>query len=216
MSFLELILRNVLNRKVRSVLTGIAVAIAIMTVFALGVLTYSLRETAVSILNTGKADFTVGQKGVSDVIYSTMDESELGQLGAYQGVDSAIGVLIAISSVDQQHPFFLELGIQPEHLSEFGVQVVAGRPFTTNATNEMMLGYRAAQDFHKSVGDTFTIDKHLVHGRGHVFHRPGIRRLCFDAAARAAAVLRTQARNRLAGLRACETGHDNRPAPDSD
>jgi putative ABC transport system permease protein len=157
-SFLELVLRNVLNRKVRSALTGVAVAIAIMTVFALGVLTYSLRETAVSILNTGKADFTVGQKGVSDVIYSTMDESEVDRLGAYQGVDSAIGVLIAISSVDQQHPFFLELGIQPEHLSEFGVQLVAGRPFTANATNEMMLGYRAAQDFHKSVGDTFTVD----------------------------------------------------------
>ena len=63
MSYLELIFRNVLTRKVRSALTSVAVAIAIMAVFALGVLTFSLRETAISILRTGRADFTVGQKG---------------------------------------------------------------------------------------------------------------------------------------------------------
>lgn len=56
-----------------------------MMVFALGVLTFSLRETAVSILRTGQADFTVGQKGVSDVIFSSMDEQDANQLSATRG-----------------------------------------------------------------------------------------------------------------------------------
>jgi putative ABC transport system permease protein len=158
MPFLELILLNVLTRKVRSTLTGAAVAIAILMVFALGVLTFSLRETAVSILRTGQADFTVGQKGVSDVIYSSMDQQDVDQISAYPQVESAVGVLIAISEVDKDHPFFLELGMEPDHLEEFGVQIVAGRAYNRDATDEIMLGFRAARDFHKSVNDTFTID----------------------------------------------------------
>lgn len=158
MSFIELVIRNVLNRKVRSALTGVAVAIAIMAVFALGVLTFSLRETAVSILRTGRADFTVGQKGVSDVIYSSVDAEEVNRLRSYPGVESVVGVLIAIVEIDKDHPFFLELGMEPDLLEAFGVQVVAGRPFERTATNEIMLGYRAARDFDKTVGDTFTIE----------------------------------------------------------
>jgi putative ABC transport system permease protein len=129
-----------------------------MAVFALGVLTFSLRETAISILRTGRADFTVGQKGVSDVIYSSMDEQDVDQLSAYPEVESAVGVLIAVVEIDADHPFFLELGMEPDQLEAFGVKVVAGRPYDRNASTEIMLGYRAARDFGKSVGDTFTID----------------------------------------------------------
>src|SRR3990172_9402496 len=112
MPFLALILRNVLTHKVRSSLTGAAVAIAIMTVFALGVLTHSLRQTAISILRTGSADFTVGQKGVSDVLYSSLDDAEVARLASYPEVESVVGVLIAAVELDRDHPFFLELGIQ--------------------------------------------------------------------------------------------------------
>lgn len=157
MSFLVLILDNVLQRKVRSALTGAAVAIAIMTVFALGVLTFSLRQTAVAILNTGRADFTVGQEGVSDLIYSTMDEGDLQRIQDYPQVESAIGVLIAVADVDKDHPLFLELGLQPDGLEDFGVTVVDGKAYSADASDEIILGYRAARDFHKSVGDTFTI-----------------------------------------------------------
>jgi len=158
MSFLELIFRNVLTRKVRSALTGVAVAMAIMAVFALGVLTFSLRETAISILRTGRADFTVGQKGVSDVIYSSMDEQDVDRLTTFPGVESAVGVLIAVVEVDEDHPFFLELGMEPDELEAFGVKVVEGRPYDRDTSTEIMLGYRAARDFRKGVGDTFSID----------------------------------------------------------
>ena len=77
MSFAALIARNVFTRKLRSSLTGFAVAIGIMTVVALGVLTHSLRQTAISVLRTGQADFTVAQKGVSDVLYSALDDSQV-------------------------------------------------------------------------------------------------------------------------------------------
>ena len=87
MPFLQLIAINVTTRKVRSVLTALAVAIGIMTVVAMGVLTQSLRRTAISILRTGEADFTVAQKGVSDVLYSAVDEEQLERLRPPAKVD---------------------------------------------------------------------------------------------------------------------------------
>jgi len=158
MSFLALIARNVFTRKLRSSLTGFAVAIGIMTVVALGVLTHSLRVTAISILRTGEADFTVAQKGVSDVVYSALDDAQVARLQAYPQVDSVVGVLIAAVKLDSNHPFFLELGIPPDQLATFGVQVVAGTAYDANATDQVMLGYRAAGDLNKTVGDRITID----------------------------------------------------------
>lgn len=158
MPFAALIARNVWTRKVRSVLTGLAVAIGIMTVVALGVLTHSLNRTAVSILRTGSADFTVAQKGVSDVLNSSMDDGEIARIRQTQGVGSVIGVLVAAVKLDNSHPFFLELGIEPENLEQFGVRVVDGRPYNADATDEVMLGFRAARDQNKTVGDSITID----------------------------------------------------------
>jgi putative ABC transport system permease protein len=158
MPFQLLILRNVASRKVRSGLTGMAVAIAIMTVVALGVLTHSLRQTAISVLEVGQADFTVAQKGVSDVLYSAMDTGEVAKIQQTPGVDSVVGVLVATTKLDTNHPFFLELGIQSDQLTPFGVQVVEGRAYSAGATNEIMLGYSAAADLHKSVGDSITVD----------------------------------------------------------
>jgi putative ABC transport system permease protein len=158
MSFAALIARNVFTRKLRSSLTGVAVAIGIMTVVALGVLTHSLRQTAISVLRTGQADFTVAQKGVSDVVYSVLDDSQMATIRSYPGVESVVGVLIAAVKLDANHPFFLELGMPPDQLAPFGVQVLSGTAYDANATDQIMLGYSIAGDLHKTVGDPITVD----------------------------------------------------------
>ncbi len=158
MAFIELIWRNVSSRKVRSSLTGVAVAIGIMTVVALGVLTQSLRQTAISVLRTGTADFTVAQKGVSDVLYSALDEEEIARLRGYPEIENVVGVLVAAVKLDSGHPFFLEIGISPDQLEPFGVQVIAGQPYAADAEDAIMLGFRAARDLNKSVGDTIKIE----------------------------------------------------------
>jgi putative ABC transport system permease protein len=157
MSFLGLIPRNVLTRKVRSSLTALAVAIAIMMVVAMGVLTYSLKQTAISVLEIGKADFTVAQVGVADVLNSNLDEQEVAAVKAYPQVQETVGVLVAAVKF-HGNPFFLELGIPPNELAPFGVQVLEGRPYSVEATDEIMLGARTAADLHKTIGDTVTID----------------------------------------------------------
>jgi putative ABC transport system permease protein len=158
MTFLGFIGHNVWARKVRSGLTAFAVAVGVTTVVTLGVVTHSLRTSAAAVLQTGKADFTVAQKGVDDVLNSVIDEKQLTRLAAYPGVASVVGVLLDTPKLDAQHPLFLEVGIPPDKLAEFGVKVVAGRPFGANAPHEIMLGWRAAEDLNKHVGDRFYLD----------------------------------------------------------
>jgi putative ABC transport system permease protein len=155
--FSSLILRNVFTRKVRATLTGLTVALSIMTVVTMGVLTHSLRQTAISVLKTGTADFTVAQEGVSDVIYSAIDEGDLAEIRAMEGVASLVGVLVAPTELDDEHPFFLRLGVEPDEIEDFGVHVVVGRAYESTSATEIMLGYRAARDFEKTVGDEFQI-----------------------------------------------------------
>ncbi len=153
MYFVSLILHNVYSRKVRSLLTGFAIAVSIMTVVTMGVLTHSLRESAVAILRTGTADFSIAQADVTDVLYSSVDEKDLDEIRASPGILDAVGVLVAPFKLDADHPFFLRIGIAPGDLEPFGVHLLSGRLYGATAPNEIMLGYRASRDLNKGVGD---------------------------------------------------------------
>jgi putative ABC transport system permease protein len=158
MNLIDLIRQNLLARKARSVLTGLAVAIGVLTIVTLGVLTSSLRGTALSVLRTGRADFSVAQEGVSDLLYSAVDTSDLDHVRALPDIESAIGVLVAVAKLDANHPLFLKIGVPPESLAEFGVNIVDGHAYSPKSTDEIMLGYRAAADLGVHVGDRITIE----------------------------------------------------------
>src|SRR5215471_1595670 len=100
MSFVVLLVHNLWTRKVRTLLTGFAVAIGVMTVVTLGVVTSSLRDTAASVIHTGEADFTVGQAGVADILSSVVQQRQVVALGQYPKVQSVVGALIVVHPYD--------------------------------------------------------------------------------------------------------------------
>jgi putative ABC transport system permease protein len=157
LSFASLILHNLGTRPVRTVLTVMSVAVGITTIVALGVLTHSLQATAVSVLRTGKADFTVAQAHVDDVLNSSLTQQDIDIMSRQPGVGNVVGVLIHTDSLSDSQPFFLEVGITPEDQAQYGVDVVAGRSYTDTAPDEMMLGVRASQNLGKQVGDTMQV-----------------------------------------------------------
>lgn len=158
MSFVALIAHNVGVKKVRLVLTTLAIAIGVLSVVSLGVVTHSLETSALAILQTGRADFTVAQKGVSDIVNSSIDASQLPRVADTKGVKSVVGVLIGTTKLDKNNPQFLEIGIEPTHLAQFGVTVVQGRAFAAEAPNELMLGWRAAESLGAHVGDGLNLN----------------------------------------------------------
>ncbi|MGO9342674.1 MAG: ABC transporter permease [Acidimicrobiales bacterium] len=155
MTFFDLMVRNLWSRKARSIGLAFAVAFAVMTVVTLAVTSSGLEQSAASIISVGKADFTVAQKGASDILASTIDEQELARLRRTPGVESAVGVLVEIEHINANNPVFIEIGINPGELAAFGVTVVAGRAFSPTAAHEVMLGWRAAANLGLHVGDRF-------------------------------------------------------------
>jgi putative ABC transport system permease protein len=158
LSFVGLIVHNLGTRRVRTALTALAVAIAVMAVVTLSVLTDSLKSSAAEVLSAGNADFTVAQKSVSDLLNSVVTDTQVAKIASTPGVASAVGVLVATIKLDPAHPLFLEIGITPESLSPFGVHVVAGRAYDATAPDEVMLGWQAADAFGKKVGSSIVMD----------------------------------------------------------
>ncbi|HEX2904903.1 MAG TPA: ABC transporter permease [Jatrophihabitans sp.] len=158
LSFLGLVLHNVTVAKLRLAFTLLAVAIGVMTVVTFNIVNHSLRATELAIMQTGRADFTIAQKGVSDLLNSNVDEATLRRIQTEPGIAKATGVLIGTTKLNAANPLFLEIGIQPGELGDFGVTVVSGRPFTPDADRELLLGWRAAHNLGRAVGDTLTVD----------------------------------------------------------
>ena len=155
MTLASLIVTNLWAKKARSIGIILAVALAVMTVVALVAVSSGLEGSAAQLITIGKSDFTVAQKGVSQILYSSIDNGQLHSVQTTPGVATAVGVLLETQDLNADNPLFIEIGIPPDELANFGVTVVAGRPFTATADHEVMLGWRAAQNFGVGVGGRF-------------------------------------------------------------
>ena len=155
MSLVVLVLKNLWSKKARSAGIAFAIGVAVMTVVTLTVVSSSLEQSAAAVLTLGHADFTVAQNGVSELLFSNLDEHQVRDIETTPGVKSAVGVLLATEKLNADNPLFIEIGIPPSQLREFGVTVVAGHPYREGATHEVMLGWRAAQHFGLHVGSRF-------------------------------------------------------------
>lgn len=155
MTFFYLTIRNVWSKKARSLGLTLAVAFAVMTVVTLAVTSSGLEQSAAAIISVGKADFTVAQKDVADLLSSTIDTQQLARVQQTPGVATAVGVLVEIQHINAENPVFIEIGINPADFTSFGVHVVAGSPYAPTAAHEVMLGWRAAANLGLHVGDQF-------------------------------------------------------------
>ncbi len=157
MTFVGLVLHNLGTRRFRTALTAVAVAIAVTAVVTLSVVTQSLQTSAAEVLSLGNADFIVAQKSAADVLTSTVTEEQVAGIRATPGVHGAVAVLVSAIKLNATNPLFIQIGVDPAQLPAFGVHVVAGRPYSPHAPTEIMLGWQAAQNLHKRVGDTLKI-----------------------------------------------------------
>lgn len=68
-------------------------------------------------------------------------------------------MLVGTTRLDADNPLFIEIGINPDELAAFGVTVVSGGPFGATAPDQVMLGWRAANNLGKHVGDSLVIEQ---------------------------------------------------------
>lgn len=158
MSFLALALRNLVRQRTRTLLTVLGIAVGITTVVALGVVTGGLRAAIGSVVRTGGADFMVAQKGSADLTLSVVGEAEAAAVAHRPEVASATRVLMHVVKVGS-NPYFVLAGYRPEELAANPPELVAGRLLAQGASDEVLLGVRAASSLGATVGGQVTIDR---------------------------------------------------------
>ena len=162
MPFALLIFRNLIRQKIRTGLTVVGISIGITAVVALGIITNSAKASVVGLLRAGGSDFAVGRRGVADLTFSTLAPDDLAKVTAYPEVEHAIGVLLAFSQVGS-NPFFAQVGIDPDDLDFFDLPIVEGRRLAPGASDEIMLGRKAAKQLDAAVGDLVDVhDRELT------------------------------------------------------
>jgi len=157
MSFLSLILKNLVRQRVRTALTVLGISIGITTVVALGVVTDSLKATSGEILQLGDADFMVAQEGAADLSFSILPQDSVSALLEQPGVESAEGMLFHVARVGS-NPYFFLIGREHSGLAARPPHLIAGKVWQAGATDEILLGKRAADDLAAGVGDTISIE----------------------------------------------------------
>ena len=110
MKFTNLILKNILRNKSRSLLALIGIAIGVAAVVGLGLITDNLSESTQSALTAGAADFSVvnvtnsasgasagGGAGPGEQF---INQTSVTQLQQISGVGSAVGVLRTMTNLN--------------------------------------------------------------------------------------------------------------------
>jgi putative ABC transport system permease protein len=156
MSFIALIARNLLRQRARSALTMLGIAIGIMTVVALGVIVDGLMNSAGQILDAGNSDFMLGQKGSSDLSFSSISEDEWHAIEQRPDVDRAVGAIIGVNQIGST-PYFITIGLRPEDMPFSGATLIAGRYPAVGTTTEAMIGDKAASTLGLDIGGVLTV-----------------------------------------------------------
>jgi putative ABC transport system permease protein len=157
-SFISLILKNLIRQKVRTALTVLGISIGITTVVALGIIVGGLKQATSQILHAYDSDFLVARKGASDLTLSTVSEEEADQLNTRPDVQRTIRTLMDITQVGD-NPYFVTNGVRAEDLEQSPPNLIAGSLLSRGSLDEILLGDRAAANLNAALGDSVSVSK---------------------------------------------------------
>ena len=146
-------LRDILRQPIRTLLTLIGIAIAMLAIVLLGAMGEGLID-AVGGLAMGGGAHLVGSEADASVDLSAIDEGIVRRIETLDGVRAAEGFLTGYTVLGDL-PFFVVFGYEPRGLSIRKYEIVAGEPLATS--RQIILGRVAADNLEKEVGDTLRL-----------------------------------------------------------
>ena len=158
MRFLTIVLKNTVRRPLRSILTVIAIAIAVGSVVSLVGIASGFEETFLSLYKNVGIDMIVVRAGAKQRLTSTLDQSLGDQIKAIPGVREVIPGLADVVSFEEFGLYgVLVQGWVPETKAFEHVQVLSGRALKRDDRKAVMLGSVLAKNLDKKVGDPLHI-----------------------------------------------------------
>lgn len=164
MHFVSLALKNVLRRPIRSALTSLGVALAVGTFVALVGLSDDFVESIRSRYAAQGIDLIVLKSGRTEQLYATLPERVGTQILSLPNVKALSPILFdAVTFEGTDLLGVLIEGWYADSPLFDHVKVLAGRRFTADDHNCVMLGKLLAQSLGKGVDDDIVIDGRQFH-----------------------------------------------------
>ncbi|HUS69167.1 MAG TPA: FtsX-like permease family protein, partial [Anaerolineae bacterium] len=149
-----MIVRNLVRRRTRSLLTVLGIGIAVASVVALSGMTEGFGEQFNSIGRGGQVDLMAVEADISDMQYSAIDERVAKRIAALPEVKSVSGVTFGIASAEGI-PFLFVQGYQPNADAIKHFKIVEGE--VLSGTRQVLVGRMAADAIGVEVGDSVNL-----------------------------------------------------------
>jgi len=158
MRFIDLVIRNVLRRKVRSMLTGIGVAVAVATVVTLLGVSTGLQRSASDAYHRHGVDLMVVRAGTAQRASGSLEARVADRLRELQGVTDVTLSLTDVVSLGEGVRGVLVHGWPAECRMLDNLAISDGRRLLADDHGRVLLGSVLAHNLHKRVGEVLKIE----------------------------------------------------------
>jgi putative ABC transport system permease protein len=159
MWFLTLIIKNVLRRPIRSILTSVGVALAVGAVVALLGISAGFEKSFAQLYESRGVDLIVLRAGITERLTSSVDENVGRRLLHLPGVQAVTAGLIDVVSFPEANLIGVPIqGWAPDSFLFDDLKIIAGRRLHADDRRAVMLGTILAQNLGKKPGDTINIE----------------------------------------------------------
>ena len=166
---LTLVVRNLLRRPARTILTAAGVALGVGLIVALLSISTGVQRTAADLIHVGHADFGLFQADVSDFSRSLLPESLATKVAREPGVAHIAKLKLVASSGPKS---FFVFGLDPHEFVWRRLVLLRGRfPSAGEALAGDKLGLRVGETLHVSKTKTFRVSG--VYHSGDTFEDQG-------------------------------------------
>ncbi|HSR48136.1 MAG TPA: FtsX-like permease family protein [Anaerolineales bacterium] len=157
----KIILRNLIRRRGRTLLTVIGIAVGIAAVVSLGAMARALNAGYSAMIGGTRSDLVVSQPDSLDISYSSVDESLADELRAMPEVADASGMLQGFVQAEG-NPFFFVFGYPAGSFVLDRFQIVEGQGLGLRAPSSgrgtpALIGSVAAETLDLEVGDSLRL-----------------------------------------------------------
>ncbi|MBP7690117.1 MAG: ABC transporter permease [Thermoflexales bacterium] len=161
---LNFIFKNLLRRKMRTLLTVSGIAVGVAMIVALGAMGEGLRTGYSQMFGGSGADLTLMQEGAFDITMSGVDAQVIEDVAALPNVRDATGLIVGNVAAPNT-PYFFVFGYDPASFAFERFRLIDGVPLGATRRSaggagggrEIMLGKQAADALKLGVGDVLRL-----------------------------------------------------------
>jgi putative ABC transport system permease protein len=159
MYFATFLLKNLVRRKARSLLTIVGISVAIGTVVTLRGISYGFEQGFRNNFERRGIDLVVVAAGIPDQLQSNLDEDIGPKIERIEGVRRVSSGLLEMVNIDRgdSNISVIVNGWRPGGAQFDDLKILSGRAIQPEDNRAIMLGATLAENLKKGAGDTVTM-----------------------------------------------------------